>query len=89
MAKIIKSRWYGDSTLKDPVQNIRLGSAYLAWLRAKFERSSQLYLAAYNMGPKNVKTALKKNVRPKDYPIHVMKRYLAFYRGVLETKAIQ
>ena len=89
MAKIIKSKWRGDRTLKDPVENIRLGAAYLSWLRTKFEGSSQLYLAAYNMGPKNVKSALAKNVRPKDYPIHVMKRYLAFYRGVLADSAIQ
>lgn len=82
MAKKIKMKWKGEKTLRDPVANIKLGTAYLAWLREKFNNHSQLYLAAYNMGPKSVKVALDKNVWPKDYPIHVMKRYLAFYKAI-------
>jgi soluble lytic murein transglycosylase len=82
MAKKIGMKWNGEATLRDPVTNIKLGSAYIAWLREKFDNHSQLYLAAYNMGPKSVKTALNKNVWPKDYPRHVMKRYLAFYKAI-------
>jgi len=77
-----KEKWRGDNSLKDPITNIRLGTAYLSWLREKFKGHGQLYLAAYNMGPRNVKNALAKNVRPKDYPIHVMKRYFALYKHV-------
>lgn len=77
-----KSKWRGERSLKDPITNIRLGTAYLSWLREKFNRHGQLYLAAYNMGPRNVKNALAKKVRPKDYPIHVMKRYFALYKHV-------
>lgn len=80
MAKILKTKWHGEKTLRDPVANIKLGVAYLAWLRNKFEGHGQLYLAAYNMGPKSVKNAVSRNVYPKDYPIHVMKRYIAFYK---------
>lgn len=79
MAEKIGMTWKGEKTLRNPVQNIRLGAAYLAWLREKFEKDGQLYLAAYNMGAKNVKRALNKRIKPKDYPKHVMKRYLAFY----------
>jgi soluble lytic murein transglycosylase len=82
MAHKIKMKWKGERSLRDPVTNIRLGTAYIAWLREKFDNHSQLYLAAYNMGPKSVKTALNKNVWPKDYPRHVMKRYLAFYKSI-------
>ena len=82
MSEMIKSKWNGDSTLRDPVANIKLGTAYLAWLREKFDNHGQLYLAAYNMGPKSVKVALGKHVWPKDYPRHVMKRYLAFYKAI-------
>lgn len=82
MAQKLKTKWRGDNSLKDPLTNIKLGTAYIAWLREKFQGQGQLYLAAYNMGPKNVKSALSRNVRPKDYPIHVMKRYLAFYKDV-------
>lgn len=86
MAKIINMKWNGDKTLRDPVTNIKLGTAYLAWLRKKFDNHGQLYLAAYNMGPTSVRQALGKNIRPKDYPIHVMKRYIAFYKDMGTVK---
>jgi len=86
MAGLLKTKWRGDRTLRDPVENIRLGAAYLSWLRKKFEGHGQFYLAAYNMGPKNVRKALDRKVRPKDYPRHVMKRYLAFYKDLQNTK---
>lgn len=79
MAEKIGLKWQGDKTLRNPLDNIRLGTAYLGWLRAKFERDGQLYIAAYNMGARSVEKALVKKIRPKDYPKHVMKRYLAFY----------
>lgn len=82
MAKKIKMKWQGERTLRDPIANIKLGTAYLSWLREKFDNQSQLYLAAYNMGPKSVKNAVGRNIWPKDYPRHVMKRYLAFYRSI-------
>lgn len=82
MADKIKMKWNGDKTLRDPVANIKLGTAYIAWLREKFDNHSQLYLAAYNMGPKSVNKALNKKIWPKDYPRHVMKRYLAFYKSI-------
>lgn len=79
MAERIGLKWQGEKTLRNPLDNIRLGTAYLAFLREKFASDGQLYIAAYNMGAKNVKNALEKRIRPKDYPKHVMKRYLAFY----------
>jgi soluble lytic murein transglycosylase len=80
MAQMEKMKWRGARTLNDPISNIKLGSAYLAWLRSKFNNHGQLYLAAYNMGPKNVKSAVSRKTWPKDYPKHVMKRYLSFYK---------
>lgn len=82
IAKKFKIHWKGEKTLRDPLTNIKIGTAYLAWLRAKFSKQSQLYLAAYNMGPKSVKSAVGRNIWPKDYPRHVMKRYLAFYKAI-------
>ncbi len=86
MAGLIKMKWRGERTMKSPIDNIKLGTAYLAWLRKKFDNHGQLYLAAYNMGAKSVKNALGRNIRPKDYPIHVMKRYLAFYKEMNTQK---
>ena len=82
IAEIYKIEYKSKKTLRDPVANIKLGTAYFAWLRGKFDNHSQLYLAAYNMGPKSVKSAMGRRKWPKDYPIHVMKRYIAYYEGL-------
>ncbi len=78
--------WGGEKSLFDPRTNIKLGVTYLAWLRTKFDGHGQLYLAAYNMGPYAVKNAVSRKVYPKDYPIHVMKRYLAYYKDIGKKK---
>ena len=65
--------------LEDPVTNIKLGSAYLSYLRERFSNRSQLYLAAYNMGTGNVNRALSRQMMPHLYPSRVMTRYLTYY----------
>lgn len=65
--------------LKDPVFNIQLGAAYLSYLREQFDHQSNLYLAAYNMGSKNVLRNLARRVIPKRYSSQVMHRYLRYY----------
>lgn len=80
IAKKKKLKWAGKSTLLDPIVNIKLGTAYIAWLREKFSKHGQLYLAAYNMGPRSVNNAVERNVWPKVYPKHVMKNYFALYK---------
>jgi soluble lytic murein transglycosylase len=72
-------KYRGAKTLKDPVANIRLGAAYLAYLREYFDSHARLYLAAYNMGQTNVKEALERHVWPKSYPSRVMQRYVGYY----------
>lgn len=76
--------WHGVKSLRDPATNIKIGSAYLSYLREKFEFHSQLYLAAYNMGTTNVKRALGRQIWPKDYPRRVMQRYVKFYTKIAE-----
>jgi len=75
IAKKFKIEYHGKETLKNPAVNIKIGTAYLAMLRDKFGHG-QLYLSAYNMGPKKVRKALAKNVWPKDYSSGVMKKYM-------------
>ncbi len=79
MAQKISLPWRGKSTLRDPVMNIRLGAAFLHYLRKRFDHHGRLYLAAYNMGARNVKQALRRNIWPKIYPSRVMRHYLDFY----------
>lgn len=65
----------GRNSLFNMETNIRIGSAYLSYLRKKFNHRGQLYIAAYNMGARNVRRALRKQVVPKDYMNHIMKKY--------------
>jgi soluble lytic murein transglycosylase-like protein len=51
--------WQSDRTLLDPVQNVRIGLAYLAELRERFG-STDHALAAYNIGPGNLVKLLRK-----------------------------
>lgn len=75
------------NTLRDPVSNIRLGAAYLAFLRDRFDMHARLYIAAYNMGQRNVDHAQSRNIWPKDYPGAVMRNYVEFYSALKEKRA--
>ncbi len=75
-------KWKGEKTLRDPVQNVRIGAAYLNLLRGKFESESQLYISAYNMGPTNVYRALSHKVTPKDYHSKVLEFYISYYKQI-------
>lgn len=69
--------WQGNKSLKDPVINIKIGTAYLSYLRKRLgDRGGYLYLAAYNMGYQSLTRALAKKIHPTFYSKHVMKRYL-------------
>ena len=82
MAQRTGTHWKNKSILKDPVTNIKLGTAYLAYLREKFDSQARLYLAAYNMGQGNVKDALSRKIWPKEYAMMVMKHYIEYYDQV-------
>ncbi len=79
IAKKYNIPFSGAKSLKNPVTNIALGSAYLSYLREKFGFKSQLYLAAYNMGSRKVQRFLAQQKLPKQYPTRVMQRYVRFY----------
>lgn len=86
MAKIAGIKWSGNETLEDPMMNIKIGCAYLTWLREKFDSHARLYLAAYNMGQGNVRGLLKQDRWPKDYPARVMQNYVGFYEDLKERQ---
>lgn len=73
-------------SLRDPIHNIRIGTAYLAYLRDRFDMHARLYIAAYNMGQHNVDNAQERNIWPKDYPSLVMKNYVEFYETLKEKR---
>lgn len=84
-SKKLDIRWRGKKTLQDPITNIKIGAAYLASLRERFDFHGRLYLAAYNMGATNVRRALEKQVWPKDYAVRVMQRYVRMYAELTDA----
>lgn len=82
ICELNKWKWKGQRTLQDPVQNVKIGAAYLNLLRDKFESESQLYISAYNMGPTNVYRALSHKVTPKDYHSKVLEFYISYYKQI-------
>ncbi|HXH31507.1 MAG TPA: lytic transglycosylase domain-containing protein [Bacteriovoracaceae bacterium] len=78
ISRKMKIPWKGEQSLRNPNVNIRIGTAYLSYLRQQFVgKSGYLYLAAYNMGIGSVNRVLARKVEPKIYSHKVMKNYLA------------
>ena len=83
IAKRIKMKNYqGAKTLRNPVKNIKIGAAYIDYLRQKFSNKAYKYVPAYNMGPGNVTKVFNRQERPKVYSSKVIKYYESFYRQI-------
>ena len=80
-------KWAGEKSLRLIKTNIKIGTAYLDYLRDKFDNHSRLYLSAYNMGPSNVRSALSRDIWPKDYVVRVMDYYVKFYADLTDHSA--
>lgn len=77
--------WNGAETLRNPSANIRIGLAYMNYLRSQFTGKPTRYVSAYNMGPTNVRRLIAKNVRPAEYNTRVMKNYADLYSRIGEN----
>jgi soluble lytic murein transglycosylase len=71
--------WYGPNTLRNPVDNVRIGINYLSYLRGKFDRYANKYISAYNMGATKVRQLYASEVKPKEYSLKVMRHYKDTY----------
>ncbi len=80
IAKKENIKWKGKKSLFDPVQNITIGIAYVAFLRDHFEGSAGKYLSAYNVGPNKLKRIIGNDSLPRKYSTKVMKNYELFYQ---------
>lgn len=60
-----------EEDLANPVVNLELGAAYLAYLRTRFGHSVH-YLAAYNMGP----SAMRARIKNGNYELGAIKGYV-------------
>jgi soluble lytic murein transglycosylase len=73
--------------LEDPATNIRIGAAFFSNLRVKFVGRSSRYIAAYNMGAKNVRRLVKNSQEPAIYPNKVITHYTAIYNDLNRQRA--
>lgn len=87
IAKKMNVRYKGDQSLFDPVQNVRIGIAFMALLRDQFDSHSSLYISAYNMGARRVREIVADDRMPKEYVQAVMKRYVAIYAAFAHEDA--
>lgn len=79
IAKKYDIQFNDNADLIDPVKNIRLGSAYLDYLRTKFKKSARSYIAAYNMGPRNVRRLEREKITPSIYSSKVIRHYASIH----------
>ncbi len=82
VAERLKIKWRGPKTLLDPVNNIRIGAAYISHLRGHFENKPYRYMAAYNVGPGKIGRIENSKDVPRFYSDKVMKYYEQFYKKV-------
>lgn len=74
--------WIGSTGLKNPILNVKIGVAYMAWLRSQMGPNSVKYVSAYNMGPKAVRRLIAQNVKPAEYRTRVLANYETFYKSM-------
>lgn len=72
-------RYQGAEDLVNPVRNIEIGVAYLAYLRGRFGQSLH-YLAAYNMGPSSLRARLRRG----EYELGAVQGYVEKIHGRTE-----
>lgn len=89
IAKKEKIKWQGKKTLYDPVSNIKIGVAYVSFLRDHFDGKAMKYLSAYNMGPGKLKKMLGLDQKPKVYSTTVMKNYKKIYESIASFKQLK
>lgn len=80
--------WKGKSTLRNPVMNVKIGIAYMAFLRKNFSGAANRYVAAYNMGPKNVRRLVAQSLQPREYATRVMANYNTIYSEMLKIDSL-
>lgn len=84
IAQKMGMKWKGKESLKNPTTNIKIGIAYMDYLRTKFTSKPVRYVSAYNMGPLNVRRLVAKNKVPAEYNSKVMKNYFELYAKIVD-----
>jgi len=69
-----------EKELKNPLTNIKLGVAYLAYLKEKYDEVPAHMVPAYNVGPTKLREKLNKNELPQAYAGKIVQNYNLFAR---------
>ncbi|MEZ0391200.1 MAG: lytic transglycosylase domain-containing protein [Pseudobdellovibrionaceae bacterium] len=80
IAEKFKLPWYGAKTLEDPSMNVRIGVAYMNYLRGRFNKQAEKYISAYNMGYTKATQMYASETKPQIYSQKVLKNYRDAYR---------
>lgn len=80
--------WTGAESLKNPVMNVKIGIAYMSWLRQQMGPNSVKYVSAYNMGPKAVRRLYAQKQRPAEYRTRVISNYEQLYKTLPKVAAV-
>lgn len=80
--------WKGKRTLKNPAMNVKIGIAYMAFLRKNFDGAARHYVTAYNIGPTYMRRLALQSIQPHEYPTRVMFNYNAIYSQLLKLDLI-
>ncbi len=86
IAKAEGIAWHGPATLENPVENVRLGVAYISQLREKTSGFANKYVSAYNLGYAKMSKMYKTSLRPHEYSLRVMKNYKDFYTHMVASR---
>lgn len=78
IAQKYKIPWQGEKDLRNPVFNIKVGIAYMDYLRAKFNKKALTYVSAYNIGPQRAKKI--KEPSKQSYSAKVLDSYMKMYK---------
>jgi len=96
ISKKYKLPWKGDSSLYDPITNIKVGITYFAYLRLDFESRAHHYVPAYNMGPRNMRKISRtiSSIEPTrepgkgEYALKVLKNYSQIYQEIANNQRV-
>lgn len=83
LAEKYSLKYDGPQDLKDPAKNIKIGVTYMAYLRDTFPKKAYRYIAAYNMGPGNVRKLIAQNIKPHEYSTRIYRNYHATYSNLV------
>lgn len=79
--------WYGKQTLHNMVDNVRLGLAYMNYLRTSFTKRPSRYVNAYNMGSHNVRRLLASESTPRIYSDRILTNYIHIYSRLIRNQS--